>query len=67
VANDDEIGYVLHNLDTGEDVSTRTEAEALAYTESFGENEDWSLWTVRRDGGGTPAMVAVGCGPTRPK
>jgi hypothetical protein len=63
VNDDDEFGYILHNLKTREDVSTFTEAEALAVTERFGENDDWSLWKVRRDGSGEPAMVAVGCGP----
>jgi len=49
-----------------EDYSTFTEAEALALTLNFGEDEDWSLWKVRRDGSGNPSMLAVGCGPARP-
>jgi hypothetical protein len=65
VAADDDIGYVLHNLVTGRDVSTLTEAEALAHTASFSEDEDWSLWRVRRDGSGDPSMVAVGRGSAR--
>lgn len=63
MTNDDEFGYVLHNIATGEDYSTYIEAEALALTGGFGANDDWSLWRVRRDGSGEPAMVAVGCGP----
>jgi hypothetical protein len=66
MASEDEFGFVLHNLVTREDVSTWTEAEAYACTVNFGEDEDWSLWKVRRDGRGEPAMVAVGCGPVRP-
>jgi hypothetical protein len=62
----DEIGYVLHNLVTGEDYSTHAEAEALAQTLNFGDDDDWSLWKVRRNGSGEPSMVAVGCGPARP-
>jgi hypothetical protein len=60
-----ELGYVLHNLVTREDLSTCTKAEALALTRDFGEDEDWSLWKVRRDGTRRPVMVAVGCGPAR--
>ena len=59
------MGFVLRNLQTGEDFSTFTEAEALALTRSFGKDEDWSLWGVRRDGTGDLSMVAVGCGPAR--
>jgi len=66
MADDDEVGYVLHNLVTGEDCSTFTEAEALALTLNFGEDEDWSLWKVPRNGRGESSMVAVGCGPVRP-
>jgi hypothetical protein len=62
---DDQVGYVLHNLVTGEDFSTFTEAEALARTLDFGENEDWSLWKVQRDGRDQPSIVAVGCGPAQ--
>jgi hypothetical protein len=65
LVTDDEMGFVLHNLLTGEDYSTYTEAEALAQTVNFGDNEDWSLWKVQRDGSGEPSMVAVGCGPVR--
>ncbi len=65
VAGDDDMGYVLHNLVTGEDVSTLTEAEALARTANFSDDEDWSLWRVRRDGSGDPLMVAVGRGSSR--
>jgi len=56
-------GYVLHNLATGEDTSTETEAEALARTGGFTDEQDWSLWRVRKDGTGEPTMVAVGSGP----
>jgi hypothetical protein len=56
-------GYVLHNLATGQDVSTETEAEALSRTRGFSEDEDWSLWKVAKDGTGEPTMVAVGSGP----
>ena len=56
-------GYVLHNLATGEDISTETEAEALARTRGFTDEHDWSLWKVRRDGTGEPTMIAVGSGP----
>lgn len=66
VSDDDEIGYVLHNLVTREDFSTFTEAEALALTLNFGAADDWSLWKVRRDGTGKPSMVGVGCRPVRP-
>jgi hypothetical protein len=62
---DNQVGYVLHNLVTGEDFSTFTEAEALARTLDFGENEDWSLWKVQRDGRDKPSIVAVGCGPAQ--
>ncbi|GAC1591960.1 MAG: hypothetical protein NVS3B21_11030 [Acidimicrobiales bacterium] len=63
VPTDEECGYVLHNLETGVDYSAETEAQALALTGAFGADDDWSLWKVRRDGGGKPSMVAVGCGP----
>jgi hypothetical protein len=67
VADDDEVGYVLHNLVTGEDYSTFTEAEARVLTLNFGENEDWSLWRVQRYGRGASSMVAAGCGPVQPR
>jgi hypothetical protein len=56
-------GYVLHNLATGEDISTETEAEALARTRGFTDEQDWSFWKVRRDGTGKPTMIAVASGP----
>jgi hypothetical protein len=36
VGDDNEVGYVLHNVATGEDLSTLTEAEALAHTVGSG-------------------------------
>ena len=56
--DESEFGYVLHNLETGEDASTETESEALCLTRDFGEGQDWSLWKVRRDGTGQPSMIA---------
>jgi hypothetical protein len=61
--DENEFGFVLHNVETGEDISTETEPQALARTQDFGEGQDWSLWKVRRDGTGEPSMVAVGSGP----
>ena len=64
-APDDQFGFVLHNLATGEDLSTFSEAESLTLTDGFPEDADWSLWKVRRDGTGESVMIAVGTGPAR--
>ena len=58
-------GYVLHNLETREDFSAGTEAEALSHTSLFSEGQDWALWRVHRDGSGDPEMIAAGTGPVR--
>jgi len=59
----DAFGYVLHNLATGHDQSIETEAEALAATQGFTDEQDWALWKVRRDGSGEPELIGVGSGP----
>lgn len=61
--DEDEFGYVLHNLVTREDISTYTESEALVRTQGFTKDQDWALWKLRRDGTGESLMIGVGRGP----
>jgi hypothetical protein len=62
-----EFGFLLHNLETGEDLSAATEASALAATRGLSEDQDWSLWQVRKDGTGEASLIAVGSGPVGSK